>query len=76
MHQYKTITQILLFLNLVIAAPVVVREIHDTGDDVVVVVEDVATASVRQREHGTRRDNNIRHRHRRRTCHLHTIRCL
>jgi hypothetical protein len=53
MHQYKTIAQTLVFLfifNLVIAAPAVVREIHDTGDDVVVVAEDVATVSVKQRD--------------------------
>jgi len=52
MHQYKTMAQTLLvlsILNLVFAAPVVPREVHDTGDDVVVVAEDVATGSDRRR---------------------------
>src|SRR5216684_1385833 len=51
MHHYKTFAQTLLFLsifNLAFAAPVAVREINDTGDDVV-VAEGVATASVRRR---------------------------
>jgi hypothetical protein len=51
MHQYKTMAQTLLvfsILNLVFAAPVVPQE-HDTGGDIVVVPEDVATGSDRQR---------------------------
>jgi hypothetical protein len=48
MHQYKTVTQTLLvlsILNLVFAAPVVPREARDTGNDVVVVANDVTTVS-------------------------------
>jgi hypothetical protein len=51
MHQYKTITQTLLvlsILNLVFAAPVVRREARDTGNDVVVVANDVTTVSERR----------------------------
>jgi hypothetical protein len=53
MHQYKTVTQTLLvisILNLVFAAPVVRREARDTGNDVVVVANDVTTVSERRRD--------------------------
>jgi len=55
MHHWqftKTIVQTLLvlsILNLVYAAPVVPREVRDTGYDVVVVAENVTTASDRRR---------------------------
>jgi hypothetical protein len=52
MHQYKTITQILLvlsILNSVFAAPTVPREARDTGNDVVVVADDVTAVSGRRR---------------------------
>jgi hypothetical protein len=53
MHQYKTIVQTLLvlsILNLVYAAPAVPQEVRDTGNDVVVVAEDVTTGSDRRRD--------------------------
>jgi len=52
MHQYKPVAQTLLvlsILNLVFASPVVLREVRDTGNDVVVVAEDVTTVSERRR---------------------------
>jgi hypothetical protein len=52
MHQYKTIAQSLLvlsILNLVSAAPVVLREVRDTSNDVSVVAKDVTTVSERRR---------------------------
>ena len=52
MHQYKTIVQTLLVLstlNFVFAAPAVPREARDTGNDVVVVAEDVTAVSERRR---------------------------
>jgi hypothetical protein len=51
MHQYKTVTQTLLvlsILNLVFAAPVVLREARDTDNDVLVVADDVTTVSERR----------------------------
>jgi hypothetical protein len=51
MHQYKTITQtlfLLSILNLVFAAPLVPREVHDTPNDV--VAEDGSGGSERRRE--------------------------
>ena len=51
MHQYKTITQtlfLLSILNLVFAAPLVPREVHDRLNDV--VAEDVSGGSESRRE--------------------------
>ena len=51
MHPYKTVTQTLLvlsILSLVFAAPVVRREARDKGNDVVVVADNVTTASERR----------------------------
>ena len=53
MHQCKTIAQtlvVLSILNPVFAAAVVPREVRDTGNDVVVVTEDVTTVSERRRD--------------------------
>src|SRR6267154_1185909 len=59
MHQYKTIAQtflVLSILNVVFAAPVVPREVRETGNDVVVVAEDVTTVSGRRRGASTSPD--------------------
>src|SRR6267154_462138 len=59
MHQYKTIAQtflVLSILNVVFAAPVVPREVRETGNDVVVVAEDVTTVSERRRGASTSPD--------------------
>jgi hypothetical protein len=54
-HRYKTAAQILLILstlNLVLGAPIFIREIHEADDDVKVVAEDVAAFSKKQHEVG------------------------